>query len=393
MSKARVVVLSITHQGLTVTEAARTHQMSRQHIYRLLARYRAGGLDAVDPKPTTPKTHPNATNEALKTRIIQLRIQLEHAGLDHGPISIQTYLATDGHTPPSTSTIRRILHRAGLITPEPKKRPKSSIIRFEAHQPNETWQSDFTHWHLADGTDTEIINWLDDHSRLLLSIDAYPRITGQIVIDTFTSNINEYGPPQSTLTDNGVVYTARFVGGKNGFEYLLATLGIRQKNGSPAHPQTQGKIERFHQTLKKWLTKQPRAATIVQLQRQLDEFQNIYNTKRPHRALRGNTPHNAYTSGVKAGPEQDSIAYAWRIRHDHVDQNGKVSLRRAGKMHHLGVNKAHAKKPVLILIDRNTVTVTDHHTGEILSEHRIEPEKSYWRNQMKSPGRWPGLSS
>ena len=256
MSKQRVVVLSIVHQGLSVTEASQTHGMSRAHIYRLLARYKQGGLEAIEPKPTTPKSSPHAISEKTQERIIALRIDLERAGLDHGPVSIQTYLAIEtSRTPPSTSTIRRVLNKAGLITPEPKKRPKSSIIRFEADQPNETWQSDFTHWRLADGTDIEIIDWLDDHSRLLLSITAYDRVTGQIVIDTFTENINEYGPPQSTLTDNGVVYTARFTKGKNGFEYLLAVLGIKQKNGSPSHPQTQGKIERFHQTLKKWLTK------------------------------------------------------------------------------------------------------------------------------------------
>ena len=95
---------------------------------------------------------------------------------------------------------------------------------------------------------------------------------------------------QSTLTDNGSVYTSRFTGSRNGFEYLLANLGITQKNGHPGHPQTQGKIERFHQTLKRWLAAQPAAATIAELQTQLDTFTGIYNQIRTHRALHGATP-------------------------------------------------------------------------------------------------------
>jgi hypothetical protein len=194
------------------------------------------------------------------------------------------------------------------------------------------------------------------------------------------------------LTDNGSVYTSRFTGGKNGFEYLLSTLGIRQKNGSPSHPQTQGKIERFHQTLKKWLSKQEPATNLTTLQAQLDEFQNIYNTQRPHRALAGRTPEQAYNATVKAGPDAASIAYDWRIRHDIVDKAGKLTLRRAGKLHHMGVAKEHSRKHVLILIDKTKVTVTHQDTGEILSEHLIEPEKNYWRNQLRNPGRWPGFS-
>lgn len=392
MSKQRVVVLSIIHQGLSVTEAAKTHGYTRTHIYTLLRRYREGGLEAVEPRSSKPKSSPHSTSEALRTRIVQLRIALERNGLDHGPVSLQSYLAIEGFTPPSTSTIRRILHQAGLVVPEPRKRPKSSYLRFEATQPNETWQSDFTHWRIADGTDIEIINWLDDHSRQLLSITAHRRITGEIVVDSFTANINEYGPPQSTLTDNGVVYTARFTKGKNAFEYLLATLGIIQKNGKPYHPQTQGKIERFHQTLKKWLDKQTPASNLDELQTQLNEFQNIYNKARPHRALNGKTPDQVYSAGIKAGPAKESIAYDWRIRHDKVDKAGKLTLRRAGKLHHMGVAKEHSGKHVLMLIDRTTVMITHQETGEVLSKHLIEPEKNYWRNQLRNPGRWPGFS-
>jgi hypothetical protein len=195
--------------------------------------------------------------------------------------------------------------------------------------------------------------------------------------------------PQSTLTDNGSVYTSRFTGGRNGFEYLLADLGITQKNGHPGHPQTQGKIERFQQTLKRWLAAQPAAATIAELQTQLDTFTGIYNQIRPHRALHGATPANAYLATIKAAPAAQRRNPHHRVRNDHVDRLGKISLRRAGRMHHLGVGAAHKGQAVTILIDADTVTVIHRNTGEVLSEHTIDPDRSYWRNQHKPPGRWP----
>ena len=186
---------------------------------------------------------------------------------------------------PSTSTIRRILGHHGLINPQPRKRPKSSYRRFAAEQPNECWQSDFTHWTLADGTDAEILNWLDDHSRYLLYCSAYRRVTGPDIVASFTATATTYGLPASTLTDNGSVYTSRFTHGHNDFELLLAGLSVSQKNGHPNHPQTQGKIERFHQTLKRWLIVRPRPASIAELQTLLDTFTALYNTQRTHRAL------------------------------------------------------------------------------------------------------------
>jgi transposase InsO family protein len=184
--------------------------------------------------------------------------------------------------------------------PEPRKRPRSSWIRFEASAPNELWQSDFTHWRLADGTEVEILDWLDDHARFLLSITAFGRVAGDDVVATFVAAGEEHGWPAATLTDNGAVYTSRFTGGRNGFEYLLAWLGVRQKNGAPGHPQTQSKIERFHQTLKRWLARQPAARTLGELQAQLDAFRLAYNEHRPHRATGRITPAEAYRATPKA---------------------------------------------------------------------------------------------
>lgn len=388
MSKSRVIVLSVVQQGLTKAEVARKYGVTWRWVHTLVTRYEKGGIDALE-KSRKPKSNPPQISPALATRIIELRRELSATGLDAGPGSIRSYLENEGNHAPAESTISRILKRAGLVIPEPRKRPKSSYIRFQADQPNETWQSDFTHWRLADGSDVEIINWLDDHSRYLLSLHAHPRITGEIVIDTFSQNTEDYGLPASTLTDNGSVYTSRFTGGRNGFEYLLAALGVRQKNGSPGHPQTQGKIERFHQTQKRWLAAKPPAQTLRHLQQQLLEFQHAYNTKRPHRSLEGHTPEHAYHATIKATPQTLADTTHYRIRIDRLDPRGKASLRRGGKMHHLGVREENARKRVLMLIDDTTVTVTELTTGEVLSQHLIDPGRNYWPNILKPPGRWP----
>ena len=390
MSKARVIVLSVIEQGMSKAEAARRFGVSRRWVHTLVSRYQAGGLDALEPRSRKPHTSAQATPASVRERIIELRQQLVADGLDAGPVTIAWHLEREGTTVPAISTIRRTITAAGLVAPEPTKRPKSSYIRFAAHQPNETWQSDFTHWALADGTDTEILNWLDDHSRLLLSCTAHPVVTGDLVVDTFTATMAIHGVPASTLTDNGLVYTARFRGGKNAFEYLLTALNIDQKNGHPYHPQTQGKIERFHQTLKRWLARQPAAATITELQTQLDRFQIIYNEKRPHRALGRLTPEQAYNATIKATPANKPLTTHYRVRFDIVDQFGKLTLRRAGKLHHLGVGRQHARKTVLILSDAHEATITDQATSEIIGTYDINPDRNYWPNKTKEPGQRPG---
>ena len=186
------------------------------------------------------------------------------------------------------------------------------------------------------------------------------------------------------------MYTSRFTGGRNGFEYLLAYLGIRQKNGIPGHPQTQGKIERFHQTLKRWLGRQPAARSLIALQAQLDAFRLHYNEQRPHRAIGRATPAEAYCATPRALPSGAAARGHFRLRYDVTDSKGAMTLRRAGRLYHLKVGAAHARRRVLAIVDEQEVTVVALDTGEILSTHLIEPDRGYWRNQRRDPGRWPG---
>ncbi len=325
------------------------------------------------------------------TAVLAGQSHLTEAGLDAGADTIGWHLIHHHATTLSRARINRILIRAGAVIPDPSKRPKSSYLRFEADQPNETWQSDFTHYRLPDGTDCEILTWLDDCSRYALSVTAHARVTGPIVLRTFRRTAATYGFPASTLTDNGLVFTTRFAGGKGGrnhLEHELRERGITQKNGQPNHPQTQGKVERFQQTLKKWLRAQPvQPATLAELQALLDIFTELYNTRRPHRALPHRaTPATIYTSLPKAAPSSDRRAATHdRVRHDKIDKAGSVTLRVAGRLRHIGVGRTYARTDVILLVQDLHVTVINAATGEILRDLVIDPRRDY-----QPTGRPPG---
>lgn len=273
MSKARLVITAVVEQHRPVAQVAASYGMSRQWVYKLLARYRAEGAEAFEPRSRRPSTSPRALAESVVAAVLAERDRLVRAGHDAGPETISAYLARTDIVV-SRASVARVLTRHGRVVAQPQKKPKSAYHRFEAEQPNECWQSDFTHYRLADGPDVEIITWLDDHSRMALHISAHPRITGRLVLATFRDTITQFGCPASTLTDNGMVYTVRHASarvqgsgpGRNAFETELATLGITQKNGRGNHPQTQGKVERFQHTLKTWLQHQDQPHDLPGLQ-------------------------------------------------------------------------------------------------------------------------------
>ena len=380
MSKARLIITAVVVENRSPSEVAKTYGVARSWVYKLVARYRAEGDSAFEPRSRRPHSSPDATDPSTVALILQHRRKLTRRGLDAGPDTIRWHLEHHDHVRVARATVHRILTRNGFIVPEPKKRPRSSYIRFEADMPNECWQSDFTHYPLVDGTDIEILSWLDDHSRYALRLTAHQPVTARIVAEQFRGAIAEHGPPASTLTDNGMVYTVRFAtgrGGRNGFEAELRRLGITQKNSRPNHPTTCGKVERFQLTMKRWLTKQPTPATITELQTLLDAFRTIYNHERPHRSLPHRaTPATIYTARPKATPTgRDDTHY--RVRHDRVDNGGTVTIRVNGRLHHIGIGRTHARTHIILLVDDLRVRVVHAATGELLRDLTIDPTRDY----------------
>jgi transposase InsO family protein len=383
VSKARLVITAVTIENRPVAEVARDYGVARSWIYELLARHRSEGDAAFQPRSRRPRTSPGATPAATVDLVLRIRKQLVEAGLDAGADTIGWHLTHRHHVALSRATIHRILRRAGTVTPDPTKRPKASYRRFEADQPNETWQSDFTHYRLATGIDVEVITWIDDHSRYALHLSAHPRVTALIVRDTFRKAADLHGYPASTLTDNGMVYTTRFAGGRGGrnhLEHELRRLDIVQKNSRPNHPTTCGKVERFQQTLKKWLRAQPdQPTTIAELQTLLEEFQTAYNQHRPHRSLPHQaTPATAYMARSKATPTGDRSTDSHdRVRHDTVSKTGSVTLRIDGRLRHIGIGRTYARTRVILLVQDLHVRVVNAATGELLRDLYIDPRRDY----------------
>jgi transposase InsO family protein len=384
------VITAVVVEGRPVRDVAAAYGVSRSWVYELVARYRAEGESAFEPRSRRPRTSPGALPAATVELIVELRKNLEGQGLDAGPDTIVWHLGHRHGIGVSPSTVARYLARRGLVIPQPAKRPKASYVRFAAELPNECWQADFTHYPLAAGTDVEILCFVDDHSRYAISVTAHQPVTGPAVIDAFHQAIERHGPPASTLTDNGMVFTTRLSGGRggrNGFETELRRLGITQKNSRPAHPMTCGKVERFHQTLKRWLRAQPaQPATLTDLQALLDRFVQHYNTRRPHRSLPGHTtPTVAYTSRPKATPSHRANDTHWRIRHDHVDTSGKVTLRHNGHLHHIGIGRTHTRTPILLLVADLDIRIIHATTGELLRHLTLDPTRNYQPTKPPPP--------
>jgi transposase InsO family protein len=399
MSLTRVLITAVVVENRPVREVAAAYGVSKSWLHELLARYRREGDAVFQPRSRRPQTSPTAVPAEAVDLIVELRQKLSAAGLDAGPDTLVWHLEHHHQTTVSRATVARYLAKHGLVVPEPKKRPRSSYIRFQAEQPNQTWQADFTHCRLTrpdgrPGADTEILTWLDDHSRFALSVTAHHRVTGPIVLATFRQTVAAYGIPTSTLTDNGMVFTTRLSGGslhgtagRNSFEHELRRLGVTQKNSRPNHPTTCGKVERFQQTMKKWLASQPHQPTsIAALQALLDAFAAEYNHRRPHRSLPHRaTPATAYTARPKATPGDRDADTHDRLRHDRVDKSGKITLRHGGRLYSIGIGRTHTRTRVLVLVQDLDIRIIHAATGELIRELTLDPTKRY-----QPTGRPPG---
>jgi transposase InsO family protein len=380
MSLARLVVTAVRVEGRTKAEVARDYGVSARWVYELCRRFDAGGDEALEPRSRRPHRSPNRTSEALEDVIVAIRKELTDLGVDAGAQTIRTHLERrhpNGQLP-SVATIWRVLSRRGFVTPQPHKRPRSSFIRFEAAMPNERWQADITHWRLAGGTEVEILNVIDDHSRFLVASVARAIFKAADVVGSFHEAASTHGLPASLLTDNGAVFTAVPRKGLCAIELETAVLGIRYLHSRPYHPQTCGKVERLHQTLKRWLAKHAPAATIEALQAELDRFGAYYNDVRPHRAIDRRTPSEAFDARPKASPSLPGVPVSShvRVRRDRIDITGVITLRHNSRLHHIGLGRRLAGTRVLALVDGLRVRVITE-DGELIRELILDPSRDY----------------
>ena len=379
----RYIVDAVVLEHRSPTQLARDHKISRRWIYKLVDRFKKGGYASLEPRSRRPRSCSTELDAEVQKLIVKLRGELTAAGHDAGPQTIHYHLAKKVADLPSVATVWRVLKRKGLITPQPHKRPRSSFVRFEAKLPNETWQADATPWQLADGTSVEILNLLDDCSRVALASNCFPTVKAPDVVHVFHSASNRFGLPASLLTDNGRIFTARSIGAKVLLESELERLGIVFKHSTPYHPQTCGKVERFHQTLKRFLAKQPPATSLAELQFQLDAFCDYYNQVRPHRALGRQTPISVFNARIKAKPAQPPVL-DHRVRSDKIDSFGKVTLRYQGKLRHIPVGVVHKNRKVRLLVAGPDVRIITE-DGELVRALTLDPNRNY----QPLGGRWP----
>jgi transposase InsO family protein len=381
VDSAGYLVRAVVLEHRSVREVARAHGVSKTWLYELCARYRAGGDVALVARSKRPKTSPSKISDAIEDEIVELRKSLAEDGYDAGAVTIQAHLLRRHDQVPAVSSIWRVLERRGFVTPQPHKRPKSSYVRFEADLPNERWQMDMTHIEIAAGRTVEILNVIDDHSRLCVASVAFPVVKATDVVSVLATATARFGLPASMLSDNGAIFTAAYRNGRCLTEIVLEAQGIEFRHSRPYHPETCGKVERFHQTVKKFLAKQDPAHSIEELQVQLDRFTTYYNEVRPHRAKGRRTPLEAFNARIKAAPlhAPDAAFLHYRIRNDRVHDNGKISLRYEGALLHIGVGRAHGGKRVLVLVADRDVRVLSE-DGELLSHAVIDPTKNYQPN-------------
>jgi transposase InsO family protein len=284
------LMAALASEGVNVSAFCREHGISRETFYAWRRRYRADGLAGLEARSRAPRSSPQRIGVDVEEAIVALRKELAELGVDAGAGTIQWHLGRGGmRAVPSQATIWRTLTRRGFVTPAPRKRPASSYRRFEASAPNELWQTDTIDWPIAAGV-VKIFSFLDDHSRVALRVKAVTAATSEATWEVFCEATELWGVPLGQLSDNGLNFSGKLRGHEVHFERQLRAVGVVAKTSRPFHPQTCGKVERFQQTLKKWLRRRRLAATLTELQAHLDTFVAYYNHQRPHRGIGNITP-------------------------------------------------------------------------------------------------------
>jgi putative transposase len=375
------------------------HGISRKSFYELRTRVKTDGPAAVlEPRSRRPGSSPSRLTDEVKAQAVQVRAALEASGLDHGPISVHDKMHAMGLDPvPSVASLARVFREAGVARAEPKKKPRSAWRRFVYPAPNACWQLDATDYVLTGGRRCVIFQLIDDHSRYAVASHVAWGETAEAAIAVFDKAVAAHGVPQRLLSDNGIALNPSRRGFLGQLVEHVSRLGVEAITGKPHKPTTQGKNERFHQTLFRYLDKQPLADTLEQLQAQVDAFDDIYNTERPHQGLPGRvTPQAAWEATPKAEaprPKPDPPFFVQPVAKRRRPASAPKDLPTGTCIKKLStagtfrlarvtykVDGRRALEQVLVITDGDKITVADL-AGEILIEHtRPEPGVTYVGN-------------
>lgn len=366
MSVRRLIV-GVELDGLNVTEFCREHGISTWFFYQVRKRYAAEGEAALEPRSRAPKRVANRTPGWIEDVIVDLRKGRDDAGLDAGPATIWFHLRARlpaEVTVPSESTIWRILTRRGFITPQPNKAPKHAYRAFAAERANECWQLDDIDWELGDGSEVKIVTLIDDCTRLCPGLSAVVTVNAEAAFAAFSTAAEQWGWPERFLSDNATAY-------KYTLAAAVGALGVDHRHGRSHHPQTQGKVERFHQTLQKWLRARPRAATLDELQTQLDTFRDTYNNHRPHRAIGRKTPATVYARTPKSGPTDRPLGAPTSIHR--VTVHGGVC--HVNKRYSITIGAVHNAKQATVVITGLSCHIFI--AGRLVRHLQLDPTRRY----------------
>jgi transposase InsO family protein len=355
--------------------------ISRKTFYEIRKRaLEEGQAAALEPRTRRPRSSPNRIAEEVKQQALGVRTALESSGLDHGPISVHEKMRSLGLEPvPSTAALSRIFREANVARTEPRKKPRASYRRFVYPAPNACWQLDATEYVLTGGRTCVIFQLIDDHSRYAVASHVASGETAEGAIAVVKKAITAHGVPQRLLSDNGVALNPSRRGVVGQLVAYVTALGVEVITGKPYKPTTQGKNERFHQTLFRWLDKQPLAASLEELQEQVDRFDQIYNAERPHQGLPGRiTPLQAWQATPKAEPPRPRgeliRPVGWDgIRITRVARNGIVQVR-STRFH---VTRLLAGQTVLLIETYEHLLVFDDRGTEIMQHSWPKPGTAY----------------
>jgi transposase InsO family protein len=393
MKAMAAVMAFVAGEAVNVAQVCREVGISRKTFYKYVGRCRVEGMAGFEERSRRPHTFPAAVAGDVEDAVVGLRKELADAGLDHGATTIQWHLGRDRRFKgrvPSVATVHRILVRRGFVLAQPEKRPKSSWRRFEAAAPNEWWQIDTTEWVTATDGLVKVFNIVDDHSRVACRSRAVGEATSEQGWTTFCQAAQCWGMPAGVLSDNGLCFSGKLRGFEVAFEAKLRDAGIRPFTGRPYHPQTTGKVERFQQTLKKWLRRQDRrgglARDLAELQLRLDEFCCYYNEQRPHQGIGRVTPLSRWQASPAAKPAGEPLPHPAPRSQTHtvtVSATGTIDLHKL----HIGVGAEWAGCPATVIVDGHYATIF---SGDQLVRHlRIDHSRSYQPTGRRRGGRRP----